>query len=230
MQFEAMSNNLTAPRPDTEPDAPVPPAEKKRRLELSLTQIVGGALAAMTAAALGSTLGLAGTLVGAAFASIVAGVATALYTASLQHTREKVKTVFSGRGAHVAAEPPPPVRGSRTPGKVPWKRAVVLTLAVFALATVALTGYEFLTGHALSGGKGTTVEQVGTAKPKAAKTEKPAASPSPSATPTESTPPSAEPTPTLPVDPVPTATEPSATPTPSPTPSATPSSDTSQVG
>ena len=42
---------------------------------MSRTQLVGGALAAMTAAALGSQLGVAGTLLGAAIASIVAGAA-----------------------------------------------------------------------------------------------------------------------------------------------------------
>ena len=39
---------------------------KAKGLDLSATQIVGGALAAMTAAALGSRLSVAGTIVGAA--------------------------------------------------------------------------------------------------------------------------------------------------------------------
>ena len=48
----------------------------------------------MTAAALGSQLSAAGTIVGAALASIIAAVAGSLYTASLRRTRDKVKTVF----------------------------------------------------------------------------------------------------------------------------------------
>ena len=67
---------------------------KAKQLDLSATQIVGGALAAMTAAALGSRLSVAGTIVGAALASIIAAVAGSLYTASLRRTRDKVKTVF----------------------------------------------------------------------------------------------------------------------------------------
>ena len=67
---------------------------KAKQLDLSATQIVGGALAAMTAAALGSRLSVAGTIVGAALASIIAAVAGSLYTASLRRTHDKVKTVF----------------------------------------------------------------------------------------------------------------------------------------
>ena len=54
---------------------------KAKELDLSATQVVGGALAAMTAAALGSQLSVAGTVVGAALASIIAAVAGSLYTA-----------------------------------------------------------------------------------------------------------------------------------------------------
>jgi hypothetical protein len=87
--------------PDTakpaEPRTPEEPQPKK--IDLSLTQIIGGALAAMTAAAVGSRLGAAGTLIGAALASVVAGVASTVYTASLRHGREKVRTVlWAGQG------------------------------------------------------------------------------------------------------------------------------------
>ena len=44
-------------------------AEAKPKLDLSPTKIIGGALAAMTAAALGAQLSLVGTVVGAAVAS-----------------------------------------------------------------------------------------------------------------------------------------------------------------
>src|SRR5215217_261702 len=71
--------------------------DKPRKFELSLSQVLGGALAAMTAAAIGSRLGSAGTVIGAAAASVVAAVSGAVYTASLRHTHEKVRTVWSGR-------------------------------------------------------------------------------------------------------------------------------------
>jgi len=103
------------PSPDKGPDKPEPP-----KSSLSIAQIVGGALAAMTAAALGSRLSLAGTVLGAAFASVIAAVAGALYTASLRRTRQGVSTVI----ARVRPTQPPttataPPAGSTTPGAAP---------------------------------------------------------------------------------------------------------------
>lgn len=156
---------------------------KAKALDLSVTQIVGGALAAMTAAALGAQLSVAGTVVSAALASIVAAVAGALYTASLRRTGDKVKTVFwtgqpnevdeptvidivadseghiAGQRSHlVEPEPDPSPRGPRP--KLNWKRVVVAALAIFGIAAVSLTAFELVTGQALSGGEGTTFQQV----------------------------------------------------------------------
>src|SRR5215216_5979003 len=118
---------------------------KAKGLDLSATQIVGGALAAMTAAALGSQLSVAGTIVGAALASIIAAVAGSLYTASLRRTHDKVKTVFwtgqpneveeptvmeivsdseghiAGQRSHLVVPEPDPSQGPRRP-KLNWKR------------------------------------------------------------------------------------------------------------
>jgi hypothetical protein len=166
-----MSHRTTLPHSDSsqteqEPSATSESEPKKSKLELSVSQVVGGALAAMTAAALGSTLGVAGTITGAALASIVAGVAGALYTASLRTGREKVMTAFSGRtvppraGSTALPPPPPPMDPRNRRGPFPFKRALGVTLAVFALAAVLVSGYEAIAGHALSGGSGTTVSQV----------------------------------------------------------------------
>ena len=157
---------------------------KTKALDLSVSQILGGALAAVTAAALGAQLSVAGTLVGAALASIIAAVAGSLYTASLRRTRDKVKTVFwtgqpnevdeptvidivadseghiTGQRSHLV-EPEP--RGEPSPPRRPklnWKRIAVAALAAFGIAAVALTTFELVTGHALSGGEGTTIQQV----------------------------------------------------------------------
>ena len=118
----------------------------KKALDLSVPQIVGGALAAMTAAALGSQLSVAGTVVGAALASIIAAVAGSLYTASIRRTSDKVKTVFwtgqpneveeptvmeilPGSEGHVAGQrshllEPQPAPAPRGP-KLNWKRVAV---------------------------------------------------------------------------------------------------------
>jgi hypothetical protein len=265
-----------------QPDAAETPPEKKK-LDLSVTQTVGGALAAMTAAAIGSRLGVGGTIVGAAVASIVAAVSTTLYTASLQTTHNKVKTVWTGRtvtteetqtssAQAVAGDPadtetrvlvdvvpasssgPAPASAWNTaqppaaPGpkrQLPWKRMLAGALAAFAIAAIALTGFELLTGRALSGGQGTTIQQVSEPRqpvstPSSKATASESASPSPSETPTPTPTPSASATPSeTPVAPAPTpsASEvpPQATPseTPStatPSTSVTPSSPITQAG
>lgn len=255
-----MSTNqqLTPPTPET----PTPP--RGSRLDLSVTKVLGGALAAMTAAALGSRLSVAGTVIGAAIASIIAAVASALYTASLKHTQEKVKTVFSGRAAgsdlpttvevvsdhdtrvssaapaQPAAPQPdphwalPPAEAGSTdsagPGRtVSWKSIVVGALAAFAIAAAGLTGFELVSGHALSGGGGTTITQVGSGNTGGTdtKSEKPAATPTPtasSAEPSESA--SSEPSVAPSASAAPTS-RPSASATAVPTPSATQEPSTS---
>jgi hypothetical protein len=194
---------------------------KGNKYDLSATQVVGGALAAMTAAALGSQLSVAGTVIGAALASIIAAVAGSLYTASIRRTHDKVKTVFwtgqpnevedptvmeilpdstghvAGQRSHLVApepngDPSPPPRRP----KLSWKRVAVAALAAFGIAAVALTTFELVTGHALSGGQGTTIQQVSEGKPaKESDTKKKAPSKEPTnkATTTKSETPTTEP-------------------------------------
>jgi hypothetical protein len=175
-------HKLTNP---TEPDTNAESGDKQSKakaLDLSATQIVGGALAAMTAAALGSQLSVAGTIVGAALASIIAAVGGSLYTASLRRTSDKVKTVFwtgqpneveeptvmeilEDREGHIAGQrshlvAPEPVDPSPDRRKLNWKRVLVVALAAFGIAAVSLTAFELATGNALSGGEGTTIQQV----------------------------------------------------------------------
>jgi outer membrane biosynthesis protein TonB len=192
---------------------------KKRNFEFSVTQIVSGALAAMTAAALGSQLSAAGTIVGAALASVIAAVAGSLYTASLRRTRDKVKTVFwtgepnevqeptvmeiipdseghiAGQRSHLVAPEPDPNQKPQGP-KLNWKRVLVVALVTFGIAAVALTTFEVVTGQALSGGKGTTFQQVseGTSdKGSETKKKEPTKKPTPEATKSASEQPTAEP-------------------------------------
>ncbi len=88
-----MTDTKTLP-PDTDKQ---PPQPKTKRLDISGTQLVGGAFAAMTAAVIGAQLGVAGTVLGAAIGSVVAGTAGSLYTASLKHTQTKIASAFIGR-------------------------------------------------------------------------------------------------------------------------------------
>jgi hypothetical protein len=220
----------SSPRPPGQDPTDANPDAKPAKFELSLSQTLGGALAAMTAAALGSRLGVGGTIIGAAVASIIAGVAGAFYTHSLRAGREKVKTVWTGRIAgsdtkaavdvvpntpvwdspEAAAETRvlptiPPLQSQTRPSEVrqptpgrtmPWKGMLVGALAVFAIAVGGLTGFELLSGSALSGGQGTTIQQVAKEPRPAAKPSSDDSSESPSPSPSESESESETPTPT----------------------------------
>jgi hypothetical protein len=221
-------------------------------LDLSAAQVVGGALAAMTAAALGSQLSVAGTIVGAALASIIAAVAGSLYTASLRRTHDKVKTVFwtgqpnevedptvmeilpdseghiAGQRSHlVAPEPSRDPSPRRRRPKLSWKRVAVAALAAFGIAAVALTTFELVTGHALSGGDGTTIQQVRegpSTKESDTKKKAPSEQPTDKATTAESEAPTAEPSETASSEPTETTTAPTPQAQATTTPEATPSS------
>ncbi|MBA3019772.1 hypothetical protein [Propionicimonas sp.] len=64
------------------------------KVTFSLPQILGGALAAATAATIGSTLGVAGTIIGASVASVIGGVAGTLYSAGLDRTHRRARTAM----------------------------------------------------------------------------------------------------------------------------------------
>jgi len=59
------------------------PDDQPRTIDLSLPQLIGGSVAAATAAALSTRVGLAGTIVGAAFASAISAVVAASLSAWL---------------------------------------------------------------------------------------------------------------------------------------------------
>ncbi|GEM_PF-3463913 len=174
---------------------------RTRFLGLSLTQVFGGSLAATTAAFLGAKLGLAGTLVGAATASVVSAIVSAAYAHSVDRTRnflrathvvttttrstETLDPVTAVDERPVAPAPTPtPTRTQPRTLRLDLRRVGLATLSVFAATAFAVTGYEFASGHSLDGKTGTTVSQVvsgGGAK--AATTPSPkATTPAPTAT------------------------------------------------
>ncbi|TDD49406.1 hypothetical protein [Saccharopolyspora elongata] len=64
-------------------------AKKSKKIDVAPTQVAGAALASVTAAFLGSRLGVAGTLIGAALTSVVITVGGALYQRSFDSAKEK---------------------------------------------------------------------------------------------------------------------------------------------
>ncbi|MGW1994634.1 hypothetical protein [Embleya sp. NPDC001921] len=66
---------------------------ERRRIDVNAVQVVGSALAAISSAFLLSTLGVAGTVIGAALASVVATVGSALYVHLFRRTGEQLRDV-----------------------------------------------------------------------------------------------------------------------------------------
>ena len=155
---------------------------RKPFLDLSATQLIGGSLAAATAAALGSRLGVVGTIVGAALVSVVSAVAGALYTQSLRRTQELIRARETlgarERLAKVGAvarrptlrdEPHPDTQEieaaveDATPSiwsRVTWKGVAATAGVFFVITALVITGTELLTGQSLDGSSRTTVTDV----------------------------------------------------------------------
>lgn len=137
----------------------------KQFLGLSGTQTIGSALAAVASAVVGSHLGVAGTLVGAALGSIVATVATALFTRTLSSAsiaaKKKIpqprwRGLRPGGGGMVTAGAPAEVSDFRTKlarrrfTPRTWLTIGMASAAAFVIAMVGVTAVEFGTNQPIS--------------------------------------------------------------------------------
>lgn len=132
--------------------------KKEERLlrRINLIAVAAGALASISAAVLASYLGVAGTLIGAALASVVSSVAGAVYTGLLASTRERIQ-----RGLHRTADQDSQLRertgrlslAGRLARSWPswlrrpatrWLVVGAAALLMFAIAIGAVTGIEML--------------------------------------------------------------------------------------
>lgn len=143
---------------------------------VSSSQVVGGALAAMTAAVAGSWLGVAGTLIGAAVGSVVATIAGTIYTNSLRKSRrlaEAARLTTSAALANRVTAPGRPtvvmptapdaaealaeaqgtdaaddgVPADKPKRLIPWRAAAVAAVVSLALALGGIWAYEKVAGH-----------------------------------------------------------------------------------
>jgi hypothetical protein len=204
------------------------------RIDLNPLQVFASALAAVTAAVLGSRLGMVGTIGGAAVGSAVTSTASTLYL----HSMERARTVV-GRTAPLSRPLGTPPLGGQPTGvpaekepvarhRLGWGLAAAGAVVAFVLSLTVITGLESARGRPLSGdggGGGTTLGRV-LDGPAPAATTTPAPTPTPSGTPSGS----ATPTPTATTDPTGTPTptaDPTETgvPTTTPPPSTAPPSD-----
>lgn len=166
---------------------------EQNRLQINWVNSAGAALGAVSSAVLLSTLGVAGTLIGAALGSLTITVGGAVYSHYLRMTRDRVarragSAQRSDRArepvqaeARVAAQP----EGRRRPedldhtdraddGKargqvlqgLPWKRILGLSAALFGIAMALILAFELTTGRAVSTYTGgTSNTDVGTSIP-----------------------------------------------------------------
>lgn len=155
------------PSTDT-PTRPVPvvseptPSPRRPRFQLSITQVAASALAAVTATIAASFLGVSGTVIGAAVASIVTVTGNAIYSHSIRRTSERVREVvplpprFLLESAETAATPAGPILtdpaapGRRGMGLRDWRRATLASAAVFVVLLAAITAVELAIGKPIS--------------------------------------------------------------------------------
>ncbi|WP_076260911.1 hypothetical protein [Intrasporangium flavum] len=153
---QVLAADRTSELPVTKPEDGSP---RSRLLDLSLTQILGGSLAAATAAALGSRLGLLGTIAGAAIGSVVTAVAANLYTNSMARAREAMVLARAYNRGTVASRRP---EWWRLPDRAGARRLIATTGALFAVAAAFLTGVQLTTGAQVTG---TTIGRSAAAAP-----------------------------------------------------------------
>ncbi|MFB6962260.1 hypothetical protein ACFCYB_36100 [Streptomyces sp. NPDC056309] len=143
---------------------------RKRRIELSVAQVAGSAVAAVVAAKLASYFGVYGTILGAGVVSVLATCGGSVFQHFLRRTGEQLRGVAASPGPVPGPAPatapagrtPPPV-GEFTEGTVyrarikSWKRPVLAAALVFGVTMAGITAYELVSGDSFSGGRGTTV-------------------------------------------------------------------------
>jgi hypothetical protein len=162
------------PSTDTQPQ-PAPPRARRGRLGLSATQLIASALAAITATIAASYLGVSGTVVGAAVASVLTAIGNAVYGHSLRSTGNRVREVvpaaarFGPRAVPTAPVLPaagPRVRPDLRPTDEPvhpWRRYAFGAAAVFVAVLAVVTSVEVVAGRPVSdllrgdSGSGTTL-------------------------------------------------------------------------
>ncbi|MFC4116712.1 hypothetical protein [Nonomuraea zeae] len=147
---------------------------EQRKLELTGPQIVGSALAAVTAAVAASYLGVSGTVIGAALMSAGTTAGTAVYSHYLKRTGDKVKqhTVSARRGQVAAGES----RGGTSTlverpaaarrGRLPWARVSAVAALVFAVSMGSILAYQGVAGR-------TVADQIAGKPEKKAERERP---------------------------------------------------------
>lgn len=210
--------------------------------DLSLLQVAAGALAAMTSAWIASSLGVAGTIIGAAVGSGIASISTAVYLNTLHKGRTLITE--SGTVISTATAEDPGVSTNAAPADseqtsiiatsdevdvsptsgFSWKVAGAVFVLVMAVSVAAIAGWELVSGNSFGNADRPSIgrpwQDSPTTEPTTTPTTEPTTTPTTTATTTPTTAaPTTEPTTSPTTEPTtapttePTATETTAEPT-----------------
>ncbi|MFJ9020170.1 hypothetical protein ACIRPU_09315 [Streptomyces sp. NPDC102259] len=141
---------------------------KRKRIDLSVPQVAGSAVAAVVAAKLASYFGVYGTILGAGLVSVVATCGGSLFQHFFRRTGEQFRDVqtHDAQMAVPLTVRVPPATGEFTEGTVHRarigrrKRPMVAAALVFGVAMAGITTYELVSGDSFSGDRSTTVGQA----------------------------------------------------------------------
>ncbi|WP_317445831.1 hypothetical protein [Streptomyces collinus] len=136
------------------------PDAGRKRIDLSVPQVAGSALAAVVAAKLASYFGVYGTILGAGVVSVVASCGGTLFQHFFRRTGEQLREGKPPVRPRQVGTPAPDGFGEGTVYRArtrTWRRPVVAAAVVFAVTMAGITTYELVSGSSFSGGRGTTV-------------------------------------------------------------------------
>jgi len=151
--------------------------EQKPSIDVDWVQLLAGALAATSSAVLLSTVGVAGTIIGAAAGSIVATIGGAVYAYYLAASRERVfaarELLASGSAAerarvkrelNQAEEALPegdgqagrPTTWRKILARVGWKHIALASIGMFVVVMTVILVFELMAGRPVSSYTGGT--------------------------------------------------------------------------
>ncbi len=120
---------------------------------IDIPKTVAGVLAALSAAVIGSFMGVAGTLAGAAVASLIGSVGTEVYHRSINRGKQKLQGTFMTAPAAVGTPPVPAAEEEeepKSPRTIRWRRVALVAGALFVLAMGTLTVAEVMSGRSIA--------------------------------------------------------------------------------
>jgi hypothetical protein len=137
---------------------------------IEISKVAAGTLAAVSAAVIGSFLGVAGTLIGAAVASVIGSVGTEIYQRSINKGAKKLQTLAptfikvpaavgtpqvaaaaeEDAPSHTVAPDEVTQKRAENGTKLRWKPILIGAVVVFVIAMGAIFAVEAIAGRSLA--------------------------------------------------------------------------------